>query len=80
MKLSICKLATNTAQRQEKILLRKIKIQNATKNIPPIGRGPGLVVMEGDSHFEGRAFESQCGILDGHFFTLICCKIVLMFD
>ena len=55
-------------------------MQNATKNISPIGRGPGLVVMEGDSRFEGRAFESQCGILDGHFFTLICCKIVLMFD
>ena len=40
---------------------------------------PGLVVMGGDSRSEGRGFESQCRILDGHFFTLICCKIVLMF-
>ena len=39
----------------------------------------GLVVMGGDSRFEGCGFESQCHILDGHFFTLICCKIVLMF-
>ena len=37
------------------------------------------MVMGGDSHSEGRGFESQCSILDGHFFTLICCEIVLMF-
>ena len=37
------------------------------------------MVMGGDSRSEGRGFESQCHILDGHFFTLICCKIVLMF-
>ena len=37
------------------------------------------MVMGGDSHSEGRGFESRCHILDGHFFTLICCKIVLMF-
>ena len=28
---------------------------------------PGLVVMGGDSNSEGRGFESQCRILDGHF-------------
>ena len=39
----------------------------------------GLVVMGGDSHSECRGFKSQCHILDGHFITLICCKIVLMF-
>ena len=33
----------------------------------------GLVVMG------GHGFESQCRILDGHFLTLICCQIVLMF-
>ena len=27
----------------------------------------GLVVMGGDSHSEGRGFESQHRILDGHF-------------
>ena len=32
------------------------------------------MVTGGDSRSEGRGFE-----LDGHFFTLICCKIVLMF-
>ena len=32
------------------------------------------MVMGGDSCSEGRGFESQHHILDGHFFTLICCK------
>ena len=27
-----------------------------------------------DSLIEGCEFESQCRILDGHFFTVICCK------
>ena len=43
------------------------------------GGSPGLVIMGGDYHSEGRGFESQCHILDGNFFTLICCKIVMMF-
>ena len=34
---------------------------------------PGLVVMGGDSRTEGRGFESQDRILDGHF-SHICCK------
>ena len=39
------------------------------------GRGShGLVVTGGDSCPEGRWFESQHRILDGHFFTYICCK------
>ena len=38
------------------------------------GGSPGLVVIGGDSRFEGRGFESWRHILDGHFFTLICCK------
>ena len=36
------------------------------------------MVMGGDSRSEGHGFESQCHILVGHFFALICCKIVLM--
>ena len=32
----------------------------------PKGGSPGLVVMGGDSSSEGRGFESQCRILDGH--------------
>ena len=32
-----------------------------------MGGSPGLVVMGGDSCSEGRGFESQCCILDGHF-------------
>ena len=40
---------------------------------------PGLVVMGGDSCSEGCGFKSEHHIMDGHFFTLICCKIVLKF-
>ena len=43
------------------------------------GGSPGLVVTGGDSRFEGCGFVSRCRILDGHFITLICCKIVLIF-
>ena len=39
-----------------------------------MGGSPGLVVMGDDSCLKGRGFESQRHILDGHFFTLICCK------
>ena len=39
---------------------------------------PGLVVMGGDRRSTGREFESQHWILDGSFFTFICCKIALM--
>ena len=35
--------------------------------------------MAGDSSTEGRGFKSQHRILDVYFFTLIGCKIVLMF-
>ena len=35
---------------------------------------PGLVVMGGDLCPEGFGFEAQHCILDGHFFTNICCK------
>ena len=37
-------------------------------------RSPGLVVMGRDSCSKGRGFESRHSILDGHFFTYICCK------
>ena len=40
-----------------------------------MGGSPGLVVMRRDSRSEGRGFKSRHCILDGHFFTLICCKI-----
>ena len=32
------------------------------------------MVMGRDSHSEGHGFESRHHILDGHFFTYICCK------
>ena len=35
---------------------------------------PGLVVKGRDSRSEGCGFESRHRILDGHFFTYICCK------
>ena len=37
----------------------------------------GLVVMGGDSHSEGRGFESQHRILDGHFSQIFVVKIVV---
>ena len=39
-----------------------------------MGGSPGLAVMGRDSCSEGRGFKSQHCILDGHFFTYICCK------
>ena len=36
------------------------------------------MVIRGDSKSEGREFESRHRLLDGHFFTLICCKIVIV--
>ena len=44
-----------------------------------LGRIPGLVVMGRDSHLEGRWFDSQHHILDGHFSHLFVVKIVMMF-
>ena len=43
----------------------------------PLGGSPGLVVMGDDSCSKCCGFEYQHHFLDGHFFTLICCKIVL---
>ena len=37
------------------------------------GGSPGLVVMGDDSCSRGCGFKSRRHILDGHFFTLICC-------
>ena len=39
-----------------------------------VGGSPGLVIVEGDSCSKGCGFESWRRILDGHFFTLLCCK------
>ena len=39
-----------------------------------MGGSPGLEVMGRDSRAKGRVFESQLRILDGYFFTYICCK------
>ena len=40
----------------------------------------GLVVIGGGSCSKVREFESQRHILDGHFFTFICCKIFNVFE
>ena len=45
-----------------------------------MGGSPCLVVMEGDSCNKGCEFESWYHILDGHYFTFICCKIVMCFS
>ena len=37
------------------------------------------MVLEGDSGSDGGGFIYQHHLLDGHFFTLICCKICNFF-
>ena len=37
------------------------------------------MVKVGDSYSEGCEFESQHQKLDGHFFTLVCCKICIVY-
>ena len=39
-----------------------------------MGWSPGLVIIGGDSCSDGYGFESQHCILDGHFFTYLCCR------
>ena len=62
----------------EKFVSKMAKTENYFKNGNKLekGRGgsPGLVVMGGDSRSEVCGFESRHHILDGHFFTYICCK------
>ena len=38
------------------------------------GGSPGLVIMVRDSRSKSCGFKSRHCILDGHFFTYICCK------
>ena len=38
------------------------------------------MIKGGDSCSERRGFESQDHLLDGHFFTCICCKICSLFE
>ena len=52
----------------------KITFFNKDSKYYSQGGSPGLVVMGGDSHSEGHGFESLHRILDGHFFSYICCK------
>ena len=42
------------------------------------GGSPGLVVMGEDWYSKGCEIKSQHRILDGHFFTLICCNISMV--
>ena len=43
-------------------------------------RSYGQVIKGGDSCSERRGFESQDHLLDGHFFTCICCKICSLIE
>ena len=47
-----------------------------------MGGSPGLVAMGDDTCSRGCGFKSQHQVLDGYFFTLICCKncIVCLFE
>ena len=49
-------------------------VMEPTCKVIVLGTSPGLVVMGRDSHLKGRGFESPNRILDGHFFTYVCCK------
>ena len=44
-----------------------------------MGGSPGLVVMGDDSSLRGHEFKSRQRILDGYFFTSICCKNCIVF-
>ena len=48
--------------------------KNLITNYLRRGGSPGLMVMGGDSRSKCCGFESRHHILDGHFFTYICCK------
>ena len=45
-----------------------------------LGGSHGLVVMGGDSCSEGRGFESQHYVLDGHFSHFIVVKLYSLFE
>ena len=47
------------------------------KHFLKLGGSSGLVAMEEDSCSEDCGFKSQHHILDGNFFTYICCKNVM---
>ena len=51
------------------------KVNNPGKK----GGSPGLVVMGGDSCYEGGEFESQHRILDGHLSHIFVVRIVMVF-
>ena len=53
-------------------LYNSIRVKKSCK-----GGSPGLVVIGRDSCYKGHGFESRHHILDGHFFTSICCKVCL---
>ena len=53
---------------------KHLLIAKSLSNYKVVGWEPCLVVMGKDSRFKGRGFESRHHILDGHFFTYICCK------
>ena len=52
---------------------------SVNKKFVKLGGSPGTVVMAGDSSSEGRGFESQHRIMDGHFSHIFVVKIVFMF-
>ena len=60
-------------------LIKVTLIVNWLKYVEPklIWSSPGLVVMGKDWCSRGRDFEFQHRRLDGHFCTLICCKVCL---
>ena len=54
------------------MLLHYFVLRSLAKN--KMVESPGLVVTGVDSFSKGHGFKSRHRILDGHFFTYICCK------
>ena len=61
----------------ERLNLKRLKQRVWIQLCRSLGMSPGLVVMGGDSCSEGRWFESQYSILDGHFSHWFVVKIVM---
>ena len=54
-------------------------LKSCIKTLQYMRGSSGLVVVGNDSCLRGHGSESQCDILDGSFFTTLCCKFALFF-
>ena len=69
------KLGHSELQIWEKPTTATFQYLNRPKKHGPFWAG---MVKEGDSHSEGCEFNSRHWVLDGHFFTLVCCQFCIV--